>query len=82
MLAQHDLSPYLTKAKNNTISTLVLHREEGEGGRAQRGVEGREKDGGMRGRLSEKTAITGGERGQRRRTEGEQRCREEKKTSH
>ena len=32
MLAQHDLFPYLTRTKNNTISTLDLDRGK-EGGR-------------------------------------------------
>ena len=43
MLAQHDLSAYLTTAKNNTISTPDLHREEGGRENAAR-AEGREKE--------------------------------------
>lgn len=61
MLAQHDLSLYLTRAKNNTNSTLDLHREK-EGGRTPSGWR-KGGDEGMRGRQSEKTGIRARERG-------------------
>lgn len=44
MLAKYDLSPYLTKAKNSTISTLDFKREK-EGGRTQRERQKEEKVG-------------------------------------
>ncbi len=59
MLAQHDLSLYLTTAKNNTNSTPDLHRET-EGGRTTERVGGEgEGEGGddrMRRRQTEKTS--------------------------
>lgn len=62
MLAKYDLSPYLTKAKNSTISTLDFEREK-EGGRRESGRRRRrwgwQDDG-------EKTTIKAREKGERR----------------